>query len=293
MLRKPICFSRVGRLVATAGIVLTALAGNLPAGVLTTFLNNVRYFPSAGGTVSDTTTGSLTAATADSHSTSFNSNPGNPSTANLFNGLDTITGSPLQMGVRNSVTINQATDSSFDNWLSFAVIGVNETGVTVTGGSGTGYLLPTFRIVGSFNVGNPNLYSSIDTCDGNGSCIAASAAFDTGGSQPQNVNVLYTPSADSTTSFQFGTPFPISYSFDAFIGFLGGGTTANPGGPVVSDFTIQLASIKVVDASGAPIPGAQIHSTFVDLANVPEPGTTALGAAALLLVAASRRRKAS
>lgn len=197
---------RVGSFVWATGVVLM-FAGNLSAGTVSTFFNNVRYFPASGGTVSDTVTRTLTASTVDSHATSFSSNPGN----NTFDGLDTITGSPVLMGVRNSVTINQATDSSFSGWLSFAVMAINESGVTVTGASGTGFLLPTFHFRGTFDVGNPALYSFLDTCDGNSSCTVASPASDIGGSQPQNVDLFYTPAIDSTTSFQFGTPFSIHY----------------------------------------------------------------------------------
>ena len=276
---------RIASLAIAAGIAVTVAAGNLSADPVTYGLNNVRYFPSGGGTVTDLKPGTLTPATADSHLTSFSTNPGDP-TANTFDGLDTINGSPFQMGVSNSVTINTATTSSLFNWLSFAVAFVNETGVTVTGGSGTGYLLPTFRFTGSFNDSSSNLVSSLDTCDGNSSCIATSLAHSTGGLQ--NEDLTYTPGIDSTTSFTFGTPFDIHYGLDAFIGY--NGSQANSGGPMISNFTMELVSIKVVDGNGATIDGAQIDSQFVDTATAPEPTNLSLLIPILLGGAAAWRK---
>src|SRR5215831_14406483 len=144
----------------------------LPAGVVYT-LNNRRFYPAVDGVVADTISSTLTSATVDSDTTNYT----DPLTGNQFNAVSGITGSPFQVAARDSVTINQATTSSCCNILSLVSSGVNETGVTITGGSGTGYLLPTFRVHGFFDDNNAGMDLSVSTCAGNNTCVLTSPAF--------------------------------------------------------------------------------------------------------------------
>jgi hypothetical protein len=247
---------------------------------------NTHDFPT--GPNFDDKSGTLTPTTTDSLFTSFSTNPGDP-TNNQFDGVASIDAAPFRMGAKNTVTIGETTSATFNgfpiNTLSAVAVVMTESGVLVTGGSGTAYLLPTFRSRGTFDIANPTLVGTNTVCLGNNLCNAA--AF-TGAIGPgiHNIDALYTPQIDSTTAFQFGVPFTISYSYGAFIGFNGG--PAQPGGPAVADFTsgMELVSVAVVDSTGNPIPGAQIHSEFFDLATAPEPADLLLcasGCAMLLL----------
>ena len=266
---------------------LTVFADSASATVIY-FLRNSVDFPT--GPNFDDKSGTLTSATVDSHETVFSTNPGNPAD-NHFDGLSTITGGPFRIGLQSLLTLGQAT-TGVTGILAAVAANVSEAGVTVTGGSGTGYLLPTFRVTGSFNDGNPSVEESVSMCTGNGSCILNAPASTTGGFQ--NVDFLYSPAADSTTSFQFGTPFSIDYSVAVFDTILGG-SQAVPGGPVTANFTngVQLISMKVVNGDGNVIPGAIVHSELLSLASAPEPGSILLCGTGLLLagVVAWRKRR--
>jgi hypothetical protein len=256
---------------------LTVLADNASATVMYLLRNSVDY---PTGPNFDDKSGTLTPATVDSHETVFSTNPGNPAD-NHFDGLSTITGGPFRIGLHSLLTIGQAT-TGVTGILTAVAANVSETGVTITGGSGTGYLLPTFRVTGSFNDGNPSVEESVTMCAGNGSCILNAPAFTTGGFR--NVDFLYSPAADSTTSFQFGTSFSIDYSVAVFNSILSG-SQAMPGGPVTADFTngVQLVSMRVVNGDGNVIPSAVIHSELLNIAGAPEPGSILLCGTGLLL----------
>jgi hypothetical protein len=263
------------------------LAGNLSASVIYD-LNNRWYFPT--GPNADDKAGTLTTATTDSLPTSFSTNLGDP-TDNHFEALSTVNGSPFRLGVKNTTTIGQDTSSTPSAILSIASARIEDLGVTITGASGTGYLLPTFRVQGSLDVENSSVYAELDICAGNNTCILQSPAFDTGGFQ--NVDLLYTPAISSSTAFQFDTPFAFFFLMNADV--IRTGADATAGGPVIGDFTngLELISMQVVDANGQAIPGAQIHSDFLDIASVPEPAPAGPVVAAISLVMAGLlRRKA-
>jgi hypothetical protein len=264
---------------------LTLFANNGSATVIYSLRNTVD-FPT--GPNFDDKSGTLTSATVDSHETMFSTNPGNP-TDNHFDGLSTITGGPFRIGLDSLLTIGQAT-TGVTGILGAVAANVSEAGVTVTGGTGTGYLLPTFRITGSFNDGNPSVEELITACAGNSSCILDTPASTTSG--VHSVDVFYSPAADSTTSFQFGTPFNIDYSVAVFNSILSG-SQAMPGGPVTADFTngVQLVSMRVVNGDGNVIPGAVIHSDLLNLAEAPEPSSSLLCGTGLLLAGMVAWRK--
>lgn len=264
--------------------------GSSVQGAMTYFFRNTHDFPT--GPNFDDKSGTLTPTTTDSLFTSFSTNPGDP-TNNQFDGVASIDAAPFRMRVKNTVSIGQTTSATFNgfpiNTLSSVAVVMTESGVLITGGSGTGYLLPTFRSRGTFDIANPTLVGVNTVCIGNNLCDAA--AF-TGNIGPgiHNIDALYTPPIDSGTAFQFGTPFTISYAYGAFIGLNGG--PAQPGGPAVADFTtgMELVSVAVVDSTGTPIPGAQIHSEFFDLASAPEPADILLCVSGCAMLILARRK---
>ena len=273
------------RNVLTAALHIAAVtmvfATAMPAGVVTYTLNNRRFFPAADGTVADTTSNPFTATTNDSKTTTHT----DPPTGNDYFGFTSIATGPFEMTGVTSVTINQPTTSSVAGIMSLVSVGINETGVTVTGGSGTGFLIPTFHVHGFMDDNNASLQLGIATCAGNASCILSSPAFtSTPGFHP--VDVLFSPAIDANTSFTFGTPFGFFFFMEPSISYLG--PQANPGGISTSSFQMELVSVQVVDAGGRPIPGAQIHSTFLDIA-APEPGTWMLLGLGLAGIAARKR----
>jgi hypothetical protein len=251
----------------------------LPAGVVYT-LNNRRFFPAADGTVSDANTNPLTTATVDSVTTNYT----DPLTGNQFNALSGITGSPFELAVRDSVTLNQATTSSCCGILSLVSSGISDSSVTITGGTGTGYLLPTFRVHGSFNDNSTGLELGISTCAGNASCILTGPAFTTAPGF-QTVDTLFTPGITSSTQFQFGTPFSLFFFLEAGVSY--SGAQANPGATVTDDFRMELVGVHVTDSNGVPIPAANINSGIFAIA-APEPGTVMLSALGVMAVV--RRR---
>jgi hypothetical protein len=276
---EPLRSPRFRRLSAAMALLagLTVFADNASATV-TYLLRNTVDFPT--GPNFDDKSGTLTSATVDSHETVFSTNPGNPAD-NHFDGLSTVTGGPFRIGLHSLLNLGQAT-TGVSGFLSGVAAPVSEAGVTVTGGSGTAYLLPTFRVRGSLNNGNPSVEESVDVCMGNGSCFPQTLTFTTSGFQ--SVDLFYSPAIDSTTSFQFGTPFSIDYGVSV-LNTIFGGSQALPGGPVTADFTngVQLVSLTVVDGNGNVIPGAVIHSELLRIAGVPEPGSIWLCGTVLLL----------
>jgi hypothetical protein len=208
-----------------------------------------------------------------------------PLTGNLFNAISGINGLPFQVAVKDSLTINQTTTSSCCGILTLVSSGVTDSSVTITGGTGTAYLLPTFRVHGSFNDNNAGLELGISTCAGNASCILTSPAFTTTPGV-QTVDTLFTPGITSSTQFQFGAPFNFFFFLETGVPYLG--TQANPGGVVTDDFQMEVVGVRVTDASGVTIPGANISSGFFDIA-APEPGSVVLCGLGMLVAAMVRR----
>jgi hypothetical protein len=267
--------------VVAAVAALLVFDAVLPAGVVGYTLNNRRFFPTADGTVSDTTSNTLTTATVDS----VLSNHTDPLSGNQFSALSGITGSPFQLHDVNTVTINQPTDSSCCGILSLVSSAVQESGVVITGNSGIGYLLPTFRVHGTFDDNNAGLVLGVSTCVGANGCILAGPA---GTSTPgfQNVDTLYTPLIDSTTQFTFGTPFTFFFFLEPAIEYTG--PLATPGGASTVDMKMDLVGVRIVNAAGQTIAG-NINSTFFEIAS-PEPGSILLCGLGLAAVLKRRRR---
>jgi len=267
--------------------VLALGAATLQAGVIYN-LRDGRYFPDGPGAPFNTTfSNPFTPATSDSLAISYSSDPGNPA-ANTFDGTASVSTGPFLLGTQNSVTLGTAA-STYQSLgiLSIVQSGITDTSVLVTGGTGTGYLLPTFHVFGTESTNNPNASVEDMICSGNASCIL-SDIFGVVTSGSQTVSGFFTPAIGSQTSFTFGTPF----SFFFFFGSAVQGSGA-PGGTSGADLSLQFDGFQVVDGSGVPIGGAVVHSGFVNTIT-PEPGTLGIGLVSCLLagLAAARRRKA-
>jgi len=231
--------------------------------------------------------GAFTAATNAQLPLSFSTGGGTPTT---FDANATTQGTPFRLGVFNHVDAGADTALTFNTdfttpttFVSLVQSRITEFGVTITGGSGTGYLLPTFGIQGSFDDSHTNAFGSLDMCVGIDSCTASGVANSTG---PAVVDTTFTPTIGSTTDFTFDTPFTLFFFMSAGIFSFDNGNLAP--GEVSVDFAngLRLLSVSIVDANGDPIPGAVIHSEFLDQLAVPEPATWAaigLGLTALLL----------
>jgi len=50
--------------------------------------------------------------------------------------------------------------------LPSAATNADEAGVTITGATGTGFFIPTFRIQGTFNDNNPSIQEAVAMCVG-------------------------------------------------------------------------------------------------------------------------------
>ena len=114
-----------------------------------------------------------------------------------------------------SLTIGQATSSTPTVFLASAATNADETGVTITGATGTGFFIPTFRI--------QNRARSTTTTP------ASRSGYHVRGPQQQLLTVhprgiVYRRAAhrsrrsaiDSTTQFTFGTPFDFGISMALF-----------------------------------------------------------------------------
>ena len=177
-------------------------------------------------------------------------------------------------------------------FLASAATNADETGVTITGATGTGFFIPTFRIQGTFNDNNPSIQEAVTMCVGlNSSCLLYTPAVSSTGGL-LTVDTFFSPAIDSTTQFTFGTPFDFGISMALFFE-RPNGQPALPGPTVTGDFTngLQLVSWKVVDASGPIIPGAQVNSQILLLAGAPEPSTFAMIVLALAIAGAMWMKK--
>ena len=279
--RSPQLLGRLLGLTALTTLATALATGPALAGV-TYSLRDARFF---GETTQRETTegGTFTPGSVEDLTVNF-SNGVNPPT--FFSAVSTNQGTPFRLGVNNNVSASANTALTFNSdfvtpttIVSIVSSTVQETGVTVTGGSGTAYLLPTFRLKGSFSDGHPTAFGSVGMCAGINVCTLSGVANSSAG--PSNVDTTFTPGIGTATDFTFGDPFTFFFFITASINSFTTGNLA-PGALGVH-FTdgLELLSVAVVDANGDPIPGAIIHSEFLDWMNpgttaVPEPSTLAL-----------------
>ena len=264
---------------------LLALAG--PASATITYsLRDARSFGETSGREA-LESGAFTSSLSEQLTVNFSTGGATPTT---FDAIATNQALPFRLGVSNRVNAAADTALTFNSdfvtptmIVSLVQSQIRETGVVVTGGSGTGYLLPTFGIKGSFDDSHAGAFGSVSMCAGADSCVLSGVANSTG---PAVVDTTFTPWIGVGTDFTFGTPFTFFFFISAGIGSFNTGTLAP--GEIGVDFTsgLQLLSVSVVDANGDPIPGAVIHSEFLYRLAVPEPATfalLALGLSALML----------
>lgn len=217
----------------------------------------------------------------------FSTGGGTPTT---FDALATTQGAPFRLGASNHVSAVADTALSFNiapndptNFVSLVQSGITDTSVTISGGTGTAYLQPTFRVTGSFDDNHSSAFASISMCAGVNSCNPQNVATSITSTV---VDELFTPDINTSTDFIFDTPFTLFFFMSAGIFSSSIGNLAP--GELSADFAggLQLVGFSVVDANGDPIPDAVIHSDFLDLLAVPEPmplALMALGLAGLLL----------
>lgn len=278
-------------------VFLLLLVAVIPApafgGPITYTLRDAHFF---GGTPGPTreiiATGPFTPASNVSHPYTFSTGGG---TSVVFNGVATNQGSPLELTVSNLVEAGQsaalaANNSPFDpiSIVSIVSSGLQENGLVVTGSSGTGYLLPTFRVDGAFEDAHANAFANLGICAGISSCTLSGLGASTGGAQA--VDQLFTPLVSAGTAFTFGVPF--NFFFFVTTGVQSFGNTLAAGGDVGGDFRLRLLGYKIVDVNGNEIADVSVTS---DLLNpVPEPATllvVAGGLAAALARRHGRRRE--
>ncbi len=216
-------------------------------------------------------------------------------TPTVFTPLATTQASPFRMGAYNDVNAAANTDLTSNlspfgptNLVSLVQSRITETNVTVTGGTGTGYLLPTFRVQGTFQDSHSSASGNVVMCAGISACSLTGLANSSGGTE--NIDLLFTPDLDNNTSFTFGTPFTFFFFVSAGISSQANGTLAP--GQVTVDLTngVELVGVQVVDENGTPIRTAVIDSEFLDLVNTPEPGSLAMMALGVLGVGVLRKR---
>lgn len=250
------------------------------------FHRDARFF---GDTTGRETTGGGTFGVPSSEQLAVNFSTGG-GTPTLFDALATTQGSPFRLGASNHVSAAANTALTFNigpmdptNFVSLVQSGITDNNVTVTGGTGTAYLLPTFRVTGSFDDNHVDAFASIGMCAGVNSCTPTNVATSLTSTV---VDALFTPDIGIATDFTFDTPVTLFFFISAGIFSFDIGTLGP--GELSADFTggLQLVGLSVVDANGDPIPDAVIHSDFLDLLAVPAPAPLALmlaGLSALIL----------
>jgi len=268
-----------------AGILMTGACYS----AVTYSLRDARFFGTNPGRETQEA-GVFTASSAEQLPANFSTGGGTPT---VFTGLSTNQAAPFRLGAYNHVNAGEAVSltSNIDLVTPVSLVSRAQSaitaGVTVTGGVGTAYLLPTFRIQGTFTDNHSTAVGIVSMCVGNASCPLTGVATSTGGVQA--IDALYTAGISASTMFTFGTPFSHFFFVGAGINSFFDGTL-NPGSVTV-DLTngVQLVGMKVVDINGDEIAGAVIDSELLDVLNTPEPGTWGLMAAAVAAMAMRRR----
>jgi hypothetical protein len=272
-------------------LLFSLLLQPLLSGAVIYQLGSTRNFGGGNQTI---VSGTLAPSTDAEAPVSFST--GGPSPTD-FSGLSTVLGSPFRLGVKNSVSADATTELRFFqnqaqlvDTATVAFAGIEENGVTITGASGTGYLIPTFRIQGSFTDTHPSAVAIAVMCVGISSCVPLNVATSSGGSG--TVNTLYAPPISSSTQFTFGVPFQFFFTFSGFIRSSTNGSLAP--GDISLDFTngLEFLGYDVLDANLNAVPGAVVNSEFLNpQVAIPEPSTFALGLCGLLGGAVIRRRR--
>lgn len=255
-------------------------------GPITYSLREGRFFggvPDASRDV--TSSGAFTPATNAALPATYSTGGPSPVT---FTGNATTQGTPLELRATNTVVAQSSTALQFNvapfddtSFVTLVQSRLQENGVVVTGASGTGYLLPHFRVDGTFSDAHATAFGQLGICAGISACAATGLGNSSAGVQA--LDVLFTPGIGAQTAFTFGTPFNFFFFLSSGISSGTSGTLAP--GSVSADFRLRLLGFSVVDANGNDISGAVVHS---DLAPVPEPAVSAL---LLLGVMALRRRR--
>jgi len=268
----------VGLLFASAGV-----------SAVTYTLRDARFFGTNPGREM-VESGAFTALSSESLPASYSTGGATPT---VFNGLATNQGSPFRLGAYNQVNAGESVSlvSNIDmvtpiNIASLVQSRITAT-MTVTGGTGTGYLLPTFRVQGTFTDNHSSAVGGVQMCAGISACSLTGLANSSGG--VQNIDELFTPNIGANTAFTFGDPFLLFFFVGASVTTFTGGTLEP--GSVTVDLTngMELIGLQVVDANGVPIRGAVIDSDLVDILNAPEPATWGLMAAAVAAMAVRRK----
>jgi len=261
-------------------------------GPVTYSLRDARFFggdPATDATRETTSSGAFTSVSAESLAATYSTGGATPTT---FNGVASNQGTPFALSVSNHVSAGTPVSLNFNsapydptNFVSLVQSRVQENGLLVTGGSGTGYLIPTFSVEGTFDDTHASAAGNLSACAGISSCSATGLGFSTGGAQ--SVDLLFSPAIAANTSFTFGTPFDFFFFVSAGVSAFPAGTL-QAGGIVNGDFTMRIAGYKIVDGNGNVIPGATLDSSLFQ--TVPEPSSLLLLALALGTGWALRRR---
>ncbi len=267
------------------GLLLT----NAGYSAVTYILRDARFFGTNPGreTVEN---GIFTASTSESLPANYTTGGATPT---VFTGLATNQGSPFRLGAYNHVDAGESVNltSNIDLVTPLPIVSLVQSRITatmtVTGGTGTGYLLPTFRVQGTFTDNHSTAFGGVQMCAGITACSLTGVATSSGG--VQSIDELFTPNIDSNTAFTFGTPFSLFFFVGGSINTSTGNTLAP--GSVTVDLTngLELLGLQVVDENGVPIRTAVIDSELMDILNTPEPATWGLIGVAMAAMAARRR----